>query len=158
MTPFLHLYSWHGVCMNLTSLQSKAETRKERFCVLFVNLCTYASVHAPWIWACVQGCVCKRACTFQLHACVFGFEVAACCQPVSSTLCASYSRASVPRGEAGKTCGGEPGGAGGRPNLPAACSRAEPVGAGQTPKIRYLKYLLWLHLCVLLRMCCWHGL
>uniref|UniRef100_A0A8C4I0D2 BTB (POZ) domain containing 11b n=1 Tax=Dicentrarchus labrax TaxID=13489 RepID=A0A8C4I0D2_DICLA len=55
-----------------------------------------------------------------LDACVFGFEVAAPCQPASSAPCASHSRASVPGGEAGKTCGGEPGGAGGRPSLPAA--------------------------------------
>ncbi len=90
MTPFLHLYSWQAVCMNLTTLQSEAGTEEKRdtvcvyvcVCVcVCMCVCVCVCLRDLYVWmclcvcVCVQGWVCERACTFQLRACVFGFEV-----------------------------------------------------------------------------------
>lgn len=77
----------------------------------------------------------KKANCAYVCAHTLGFQVAAPCQPASSTLGASPSLAGVPVGEAWKTCVGEAGGARGRPGPPAACNRQESVGAGQIPRI-----------------------
>ena len=73
-------------------------------------VCVFACAHTTDVydWVCVGMRLCVSiACTFQIHACVFGFEVAAPCQPASSTLRASHSRASVPRGRGWENMRGE---------------------------------------------------
>lgn len=73
MTPFLRLYSWRAVCM------SEAGTLEKRDIV-----CVFGCV-----WVCFGVRERERACTFQLHACVFGFEVAAPAQPPPSSSSSS---------------------------------------------------------------------
>lgn len=83
-------------CLNLTLLQSEAETQ---LCVCVCVGCVELHVRTD-IWVCVEDYV---ACTFKQHACVFGIEVAARCQAASSTLRLSHIRVSVPIVDTGKT-------------------------------------------------------
>lgn len=91
MTPFFaFIFLACCVCESHNSAEwsrnrgKKKDTEHVCGCVC---MCTY---HRCVRLKHVEGCVCERAHTFQLHVCVFGFKVAVPCQPTSSApLCFS---------------------------------------------------------------------
>lgn len=114
MTLFLLLYSWLALCMNLATLQRETGT-EERRDIACARVCGYGCMCTchRCVWPCVS-----VACMLQFHVmCIWIWS--GCSLPASflHPLCFSQQNQCVPEGEAGKTCGGEPGGAGGRPSL-----------------------------------------
>lgn len=122
MTPSLHLQSWHAVCMNLTTLLAEAGTEEKKD---NMGLFVCAQNTDVLILLCVWD-TCESVHTFQLQACVFGFQAVASRQPTSSALCFSqHSQCAQRRGW--KTRGEKPREPGGRPSPPATADRSQLV-------------------------------
>lgn len=105
------------------------------------------------VWVCFGVRERERACTFQLHACVFGFEVAAPAQPPPPPSSSSLRPSSQQCQCAWENMWGEEKEEqeGGDPAYLQPVADRSPLVAGQTPKIRYVQYLLWLGSCVPLK-------